>query len=278
MATLEPRVRLLLRQADKAAEAGKRSAAKELYQQIIEEAPQADAAWAGLAAVSDSEIKKREAYQQALALNPQNDAARRGLALLDGEVVEDEGVKDNNPQTIESEFKNLNIVEDENDVLLACYRHPNNETGLRCYNCNRPICMECTNKTPVGYLCPECIREKEEIFFNSKTRDYFVAALIAFPLSLIAGFVLTLLGGGFLLFIIIFWVGGAVGAGIGRLAKRAVGNRRGRYLPHTVAAMVILGVLLPSFSTLLFGASLGRLLLPGIFLFVATSAAFYAAR
>lgn len=274
MATLEPRLRLLLRQADKAADAGKRPAARELYQQILDESPNADAAWAGLAAVSATEAEQREAYERALALNPQNEAAQHGLALLNGEIVEEVETAVI-PETIK---ENLNIVDEESDALAACYRHPNRETGLRCYNCSRPICSDCTNKTPVGYLCPECIREKEDIFFNNKTRDYFVAALVTFPLSLIAGFVLTLLGGGFFLIFIAFWIGGAIGAGIGRLAKRAVGNRRGRYLPHTVAAMVILGVLLPSLSTLLLGGGLGRLLVPGIFLFVATSAAFYAAR
>ncbi len=73
-----------------------------------------------------------------------------------------------------------------------------------------------------------------------------------------------------------FFIGGAVGGFIGRMTKRVIGNRRGRYLPHVVAATIVLGVLLPvGFFFLLGAISLGSLLVPGIYLFVATGAAFY---
>ena len=38
----------------------------------------------------------------------------------------------------------------------VCYRHPDRSTYLRCSNCDRPICIECTNEAPVGQKCPEC--------------------------------------------------------------------------------------------------------------------------
>ncbi len=38
----------------------------------------------------------------------------------------------------------------------VCYRHPDRSTYLRCSNCDRPICIECTNDVPVGQKCPEC--------------------------------------------------------------------------------------------------------------------------
>ena len=69
---------------------------------------------------------------------------------------------------------------------LFCYRHPNRSTSLRCYKCNKPICSECTVKTPVGYLCPDCHREAEDAFFNDKATDYLLALLVALPLSLLA--------------------------------------------------------------------------------------------
>jgi membrane associated rhomboid family serine protease len=40
-----------------------------------------------------------------------------------------------------------------------CYRHPDRETYIRCQRCNRPICPECQIPAPVGFQCPECVRE-----------------------------------------------------------------------------------------------------------------------
>jgi membrane associated rhomboid family serine protease len=42
----------------------------------------------------------------------------------------------------------------------VCYRHPNRETGVRCSNCERPICPDCMTSTPVGMRCPECARQR----------------------------------------------------------------------------------------------------------------------
>ncbi len=45
-------------------------------------------------------------------------------------------------------------------VLKHCYRHPDRETGVSCSNCGRPICHECMIPAPVGFRCPECVREQ----------------------------------------------------------------------------------------------------------------------
>ena len=50
MSMSSPRIRSLLRQADKVAASGKRSAAEKLYRQIIEEAPETAPAWVGVGA------------------------------------------------------------------------------------------------------------------------------------------------------------------------------------------------------------------------------------
>ena len=43
--------------------------------------------------------------------------------------------------------------------MEVCYRHPNRETGVRCSNCDRPICPDCMTSTSVGMRCPECARQ-----------------------------------------------------------------------------------------------------------------------
>jgi len=41
-----------------------------------------------------------------------------------------------------------------------CYRHAQRETGVSCSNCGRPICHECMIDAPVGFRCPECVKEQ----------------------------------------------------------------------------------------------------------------------
>ena len=38
----------------------------------------------------------------------------------------------------------------------VCYRHPDRPTRLRCSECGRLICVECSNDAAVGQKCPEC--------------------------------------------------------------------------------------------------------------------------
>jgi membrane associated rhomboid family serine protease len=47
--------------------------------------------------------------------------------------------------------------------METCYRHPNRETGVRCSNCERPICPDCMTTTPVGMRCPECARRRTKV-------------------------------------------------------------------------------------------------------------------
>jgi membrane associated rhomboid family serine protease len=47
--------------------------------------------------------------------------------------------------------------------MEACYRHPNRETGVRCSNCERPICPDCMTSTSVGMRCPECARQSAKV-------------------------------------------------------------------------------------------------------------------
>lgn len=297
MSIREPRLRSLLTQAERNAAYGKNAAAESIYRQILEESPDAEEAWVGLAGVVYDPDDKRAAYDMALSLAPDYPEAIAGLARLDGRPVPPDieallAAREEPEEFITTEPDPVEVGSEADDPPpaaevvydLACYRHPDRSTSLRCYNCNRPICISCANKTPVGYICPECQREAEDAFFNSKPLDYLIAALVSLPISLLAGYLMVrFFTGGFLFFIIIFFISGAIGSFIGRTTKRAIGGRRGRYLPGLVVAMMILGVVIPALPILLalLAGNVGvllRLLGPGIYLFVAASAAYWQMR
>lgn len=376
-----PRLRSILRRAEKVAKSGKYSAAATLYRQLTEEAPDVAAGWLGLAAVTGNTVEKEQALSKVFALEPENEYARYLQAKLRGETWPDDGQEfpivppapsivkkdttvleemakegsapqkpakkkekhtdetktaesdretavstaDSEPNpvdetVVEEEVAGVEtavsttdntiteaddtdeawhfndpppaadltgMLEDNGGLPLdteagpemVCYRHRNRETSLRCYSCERYICSKCAVKTPVGYRCPVCVREAEDVFFNATALDYIVAPIVALPLSIIAGLLVLSLGSGFLMILIIFFLAGVIGGFIGRAAKWAVSRRRGRYLGHIVAACVAMGVLIPGLPlavAVLFGnAPFIALLGPGIYLFIAVSAAFY---
>ncbi|TQF04277.1 rhomboid family intramembrane serine protease [Kitasatospora acidiphila] len=41
--------------------------------------------------------------------------------------------------------------------LPRCYRHPDQETGVSCSRCGRPICPQCMIDASVGFHCPDCV-------------------------------------------------------------------------------------------------------------------------
>lgn len=315
METNSPRIRTLLRQADRVADGGKRAAAQQLYREIIEEAPETAAAWAGLGNVLNKQSAKEEAYNTALAIDPDNEKAAKGLEQLYAVEPEILGADENGLQKSNSiETSNLGnkpadlepgFAEEKKEYVLApvdsdigsnhagdghdhhesevsigaqvlyCANHPSRETYLRCNKCGKPICSSCAISTPVGYRCPECIREHEDIFYTAIPLDYVVAVLVAVPLSLIGGYLATRLG-----FFVIF-LGAFAGSLIARIVLRAVGRRRGRGLPQLVSAIVVAGALLFVLLSLLaagININLVRLIWPVIYMVTASGSAYYQMR
>jgi hypothetical protein len=287
------------------AESGKRAAAEQLYRQIIDEAPDAAQAWYGLAQVASDPSEREAALQQATTLNPNialvadAEDSPAGLAELgqvggssnaaaptfskdghshDHEVVastpakglHDEGTFNRDePATVAAE------IAEEGAVALFCANHPSRETHLRCNRCGKPICSSCANPTPVGYRCPECIREQEEVYYSATPIDYLLVALVALPLSLLAGWLATRLG---------FWsifLAAFAGTLIGRVAFRVARRRRGRWLPQLASACVVIGGALPALPFLLaifFGHLSLQLLFTGVYIVLASGATYYQMR
>lgn len=274
----DPKLRSLLRQAERVAASGKRAAAETLYREILEEAPEAEVAWMGLADVLTDEAEKTAVYQRILKINPGNETA---LAALNHQPATsaspaDDWVKQalDKPQVKTAVPQPKPEPEPESiatavsrpvpeEFNLVCYRHPNRETSLRCYTCGKPICTDCAVKTPVGYSCPDCIRDLRKGYYTARPVDYIITFLVAMPVATIAAFLVSFVG------FFVFLLAPAVGSFIGRVAFWAVRRRRGRYIPHLVGATVVLGTLVAWF----FGA--GAFLWLAVYAFLAAGSAYY---
>jgi len=200
-------------------------------------------------------------------------------AGVDTKLDKDDKKGEKKKKTAVSTTSKKKVTESNNDDGEAgdiehCYRHHDTPTSLRCYDCDKLICIKCANKTPVGYICPDCKRDLEDTYYTAKPTDYLIALAVSLPLSIAIG-ALVVMGSsalGFWALFIMSAVGGFIGNLIGRVVKVAIGKRRGRYIPHLVAGMVGLGV---SWGFLMmFGNILGMIVL-GLYIFVAGGAAFY---
>lgn len=79
-------------------------------------------------------------------------------------------------------------------VLWDCYRHPGQESGVRCRRCERPICPDCMISAPVGFQCPSCVKDGPEVrsLRTLVAKPVVTLALIAVSVAL---FIPTLGGG-----------------------------------------------------------------------------------
>ena len=127
---------------------------------------------------------------------------------------------------------------------LYCYIHPSRETALRCNNCERPICASCAVRTPTGYRCRECVRERQKTFNTSEWYDYVLGFVVASILSGVASFLVTLIGGIGIFGWFIIAAGAPTAAVIIAEGVRLVTRRRrSRALFVTVGVAMVLGAL-----------------------------------
>ena len=153
--------------------------------------------------------------------------------------------------------------------LTYCYAHPTRETSLRCKRCDRYICTSCAVSTPTGYICKECMRERQKSFDTAVWYDFVSGFAIAGLISGLASFLVTLIGGiGFFGFLLVFLGSSAAGGLIAEAVRAVTRRRRSRPLFLTVAAGVVFGALPLLLTQLLIGNIFG-LIFQGIYLVIA---------
>ncbi len=82
--------------------------------------------------------------------------------------------------------------------ITVCYRHPDRATRLRCSNCGRPICADCSVDAAVGQRCPECAAPQGRhrvVQARQELRPSFATAPVSFGIIAVATalFVVSLL-------------------------------------------------------------------------------------
>jgi len=240
-----------------AARVGDVEDARRLLRRATIKEPNNVEAWIALAGVVDSLHDKQEYFEKALKIDPNNIQAQTGLELVEKKLA----------------AQRAEIINTEAGAGVGfCYRHPDVETGLRCAKCNKFICPKCAVRSPVGFRCPECVREQEDKYYTGTNTDYIIAAVISFPLSLIiAGLFTTILSSfGFFTLIIGFFVAPAVGGFIAEAVRWGVGKRRSRYLRHVVTGCLVAATL-PFLIFGFFAGGLWGLILPGMFMFLGSA-------
>ena len=128
-------------------------------------------------------------------------------------------------------------------TVVACPRHPETETALRCSRCEQPICPGCLIQSPVGARCQDCAKIIKSPIYTltapQKLRAAAAAVIGGIVMGLIWGFVLLpfTFGGGIILVILL-------GAGLGyvftRVMEFATGSKRG----PVVVAFAVGGMLI----------------------------------
>lgn len=244
----------LVHEGNAALLAGDSYLARQRFREALDRDPQWVAAWIGLAGSVRPFREKREHLRRALEIDPTNAEARAVLAQVEarlaaGEVLAPGGVavRDEPPASLAASMQTIPlagpVVAEATPTTLYCYNHPERETGLRCTNCERPICAECVRPAVVGQLCPECAKIRRPVNYQVSGGQIALVAVVA----LIAGVVVTFLAAqlllriGFFSFILAFVLGPAAGDLLVRLLDRLTRAKRGRPMQLAVGISYALG-------------------------------------
>ena len=139
-------------------------------------------------------------------------------------------------------------MEDTAETTLYCANHPHVETLLRCNRCDKPICLRCAMRTPVGYRCKECVRGQQGVFYTATAAHQAAGSAVALVMGLILGVAAHFVGQLSWLSIFVAPVAGGL---VGEAIFRAAGRKRARRFQWIGSGLAVVGALL-SFLPLYF--------------------------
>ena len=241
-------VQQLIQEGRAAALAGDTFAARTSFRRAAELDPENVDAWLGLSGVVPILAEKREHLLRVLALAPGNEEARASLAYV--EKLQAEGLQIAPSRRREERHASgdasplLSAPEPDAPAeaqALFCYRHPDRETGLRCVQCERPICGACAQITNVGQLCPECRRARRPANYQVTTANAIVGGVVALIAAALIALPFLLFARGFFVFLIIIFLAPAVAELVVRITDRLTRLKRGRAMQVAVGAGFALG-------------------------------------
>lgn len=241
----------LLHQGHTALQTGNAYEARKLFRQAADRQPDNIEAWVGLA---DSVIPyrdKRTYLQHALELDPSREDVQTKLAdveqkLASGEVFSPVHKAKSTRQDKARTVEESTIEGDDPTLPLAyCYRHPDRETGLRCTQCDNPICADCVRPAAVGQLCPECARERRPPNYQISTSIVALVSLLSVAYSFLLSIAVVFFIGSmaFLGFFLALLLGSAMSNVLVRLLDRVTRSKRGRAMQIAVGIGLGFGAL-----------------------------------
>lgn len=122
-------------------------------------------------------------------------------------------------------------------------------TALRCLECERPICVDCSVRGAVGIKCRDCGQQTRAALAKVPRSKFGTGVACAAILSVVAGFVFAVLHIPFIGWIIAYFVGQGIAAG----AVRAAGGFRDPALARAITICTVVGFVLPFAPAVLTG-------------------------
>ncbi|NWG19648.1 MAG: hypothetical protein HXY39_04905 [Chloroflexi bacterium] len=273
-------VQQLIMEGRAAALAGDTFTARTRFRRAVELDSDNAEAWLGLSGVVPILAEKREYLQRVLALDPANAEAAASLTYV--EQLQAEGL-----QIAPSQRRQERRASGDASPLLAapdppvtaavevtyCYNHPDRETGLRCVQCNRPICGSCAQITPTGQLCPQCRKARRPPQYQAEASHMLIGGITGLFAALLGSIVVLFLSSiPFLGLFLALMAGPLTGELTVRIVEQLT-RKRGRAMQAAVGTGLALGGLpLLGFGVmaLLVGGAFLQVLLLGLWLTLMT--------
>lgn len=245
-------VQQLMQEGRAAALAGDTMVARDRFRRATElDAGNAEA-WLELSGVLPVLSEKRESLRRALEIAPENGEAQASLAYVEKLLAEGLRLAPAQRRVAPPELVEAAAVETLSEPEVAatpqtlfCYRHPNRETGLRCIQCNRPICSQCAHGTPVGFLCPDDRKARRPRNYQVEPGHIIAGAILALVIGAVTSVIVPFIAGivPFFGFFLGLLAGPLVAELTIRVSDRVTRLKRGREMQIAVGSGIALGTL-----------------------------------